>query len=189
MKRSAPHKIFKTADPRCIAGIGFAVPAAAFEILLLLGFLTLLAGEMVVQALSDSPSSVHLPVLPWISAMAVMLPGPLHVHDFSRAQAGNVDFARIRRMSLYALPWLLERWLPGGRVVGLEYVIRNPTRADRHPGSFRINLHTGVWADFATDDRGGDLISLHAYLTGRSQIDAARDIAQLLDTGENSHAR
>lgn len=189
MKHSTPHKIFKTATPRFIAGIGFAVPVAAFEFILLLVFLILLAGEMVVETLSDTLSSVHLPALPWIGAMAVMLPGPLHVHDFSWTSAGRVDFARIRRMSLYALPWLLERWLPGGKLRGSEYVVRNPTRPDRHPGSFRINLHTGAWADFATDDRGGDPISLHAYLTGQSQMDAARDIAQLLDIGENGHAR
>jgi hypothetical protein len=40
----------------------------------------------------------------------------------------------------------------------------NPRRVDRHPGSFRINLASGKWADFAVDAKGGDLISLVAYL-------------------------
>ena len=31
-------------------------------------------------------------------------------------------------------------------------------------GSFSVSITTGVWADFATDDRGGDLVSLYAYL-------------------------
>ena len=43
---------------------------------------------------------------------------------------------------------------------------RNPTRPDRRPGSFKINLTTGRWADFATGDRGGDPVSLAAYLFG-----------------------
>ena len=45
---------------------------------------------------------------------------------------------------------------------GHEYVARNPTRADRRPGSFKINLRTGRWADFATGDKGGDPVSLAA---------------------------
>ena len=49
----------------------------------------------------------------------------------------------------------------------------NPRRADRHLGSFQINVRTGKWADFATGDRGGDLISLGvAYQP--SQVDDAR---------------
>jgi hypothetical protein len=38
---------------------------------------------------------------------------------------------------------LLDRWLPGGRREGREYVARNPRRADRTAGSFRINITTG----------------------------------------------
>lgn len=79
-----------------------------------------------------------------------------------------------------ALPRLLElcrTWLPDGRLQGSEFVARNPTRDDRRPGSFSINTRSGVWADFATDDRGGDPISLYAYLNGLSQIEAARELA------------
>ena len=62
------------------------------------------------------------------------------------------------------LPALLRRWLPDGRIEGNEYVARNPRRSDRRLGSFKINLRTGRWADFAFDARGGDPISLAAYL-------------------------
>jgi hypothetical protein len=62
--------------------------------------------------------------------------------------------------------------------VGSEWVARNPMRADRHLGSFKINLRTGRWADFATGDAGGDLISLRAYLDGIRQGEAARRIAR-----------
>ena len=39
-------------------------------------------------------------------------------------------------------------------------------RSDRRPGSFSVNTRTGRWADFATGDRGGDVVSLAAYLHG-----------------------
>ena len=43
-----------------------------------------------------------------------------------------------------------------------------PRRADHRKGSFKINLTTGRWSDFATGDAGGDLVSLAAY-RGRHQ--------------------
>ena len=46
----------------------------------------------------------------------------------------------------------------------VAYVALNPTRNDRRPGSFKINIRTGRWCDFATGDRGGDPVSLVAYL-------------------------
>ncbi|MFO1138351.1 MAG: hypothetical protein U1E41_04655 [Paracoccus sp. (in: a-proteobacteria)] len=91
-----------------------------------------------------------------------------------------IDFARINSAALSALPSLLSRWLPDGRRMGHEWVARNPTRADQKPGSFRVNMHTGRWADFATDDRGGDPISLAAYLAGTGQAEAARALADML---------
>ena len=63
---------------------------------------------------------------------------------------------------------------------------RNPRRNDRRPGSFKVNLRTGRWADFAHGDQGSDIISLYAYLHGLSQIEAAREIARDLSlTGGN----
>jgi len=38
----------------------------------------------------------------------------------------------------------------------------------------------GLWCDFATGDRGGDVISLAAYLFNLSQAEAARRIAAML---------
>jgi len=65
-----------------------------------------------------------------------------------------------------------------GQLHGREWVALNPTRADRHLGSFRINLETGRWADFATNDRGGDPVSLYAYINGLSQSLAALELKQ-----------
>jgi len=61
-----------------------------------------------------------------------------------------------------------------------EYVALNPTRLDRHMGSFRINVRTGRWADFATGDRGGDVVSLAAYLSHLKQSGAAEKLACML---------
>jgi hypothetical protein len=44
-----------------------------------------------------------------------------------------------------------------------------------------VGARLGCWADFATGDQGGDLISLLAYLRGISQSEAARLLAQMLD--------
>ena len=97
--------------------------------------------------------------------------------------SGRIDFAQINETALAQLPALLALWLPSGRQQGREYVALNPTRSDRHLGSFRINLHTGRWSDFATGDGGGDLVSLAAYLAGVSQGEAARRLADMLGVG------
>jgi hypothetical protein len=91
-----------------------------------------------------------------------------------------INFAAINAVCLARLPSLLAAWLPNGRMQGREWVALNPTRVDRKAGSFRINTETGIWADFATPDRGGDAISLFAYLQGLSQGDAARALARHL---------
>jgi hypothetical protein len=91
-----------------------------------------------------------------------------------------LDFDAINRAALGSLPALLQRWLPDGRLIGPEYTARNPRRADRRPGSFRINVRSGKWADFATGVRGGDVVSLAAYLSGTGQGEAARALADML---------
>ena len=97
-----------------------------------------------------------------------------------QSKAAPVDFAAVNRAALGRLPDILARWLPGGRIEGREYVVRNPKRRDQRPGSFKINIDTGRWADFAPGDKGGDPISLAAYLAGCSQTDAARQLAAML---------
>jgi hypothetical protein len=92
----------------------------------------------------------------------------------------RTDFRSVQRSSLIQLRRIIKGWLPSGRFEGDEWVAFNPRRTDRTLGSFKINLRTGQWADFATGDRGGDAISLLAYLRGLSQADAARLLAQEL---------
>ncbi len=85
----------------------------------------------------------------------------------------------VNAAAVAALPALLRRWLPDGHWQGAEYVARNPKRADHRPASFKINRN-GRWADFATGDRGGDVVSLAAYLSGLGQVEAARELARSL---------
>lgn len=84
------------------------------------------------------------------------------------------DFACLNKLACCRLLSLVPRWLPHGRRQGLEWIACNPRRNDRKLGSFKINLVTGRWADFATGDKGGDPISLLAFVRGVSQGEAAR---------------
>jgi hypothetical protein len=98
-----------------------------------------------------------------------------------QGQASRSDFARINRAALLVLPQLLQRWLPGGCVAGMEYVALNPRRSDRRLGSFRVNMRSGRWADFAiAHARGRDVVSLAAYLADIGQMEAAQRLAVML---------
>ena len=99
-------------------------------------------------------------------------------HRNRRHDGRHLDFRHTALAALRVAPGLLKAWLPRGRLVGNEWLALNPRRADRNPGSFKINIRTGRWADFATGDGGGDLISLLAYLRGCSQAQAARAIIE-----------
>ena len=93
---------------------------------------------------------------------------------------GPIDFTEINRAALAALPAVLARILPGGKRIGVEIVALNPRRPDRHLGSFKVNRYNGRCADFATGDKGGDVVSLVAYLEGVSQGEAAPRLARML---------
>jgi hypothetical protein len=96
------------------------------------------------------------------------------------AAHGHLNFSAIGNSALACAPAILRRWLPGGQVLGHEYTVRNPRRTDRSVGSFKINIVTGRWADFATGASGGDLISLAAYIFAIGQADAAHRISKML---------
>ncbi len=91
----------------------------------------------------------------------------------------KIDFPRLRADLQPHIEWAVRQLLPDGRLEGREWVALNPTRTDRHAGSFRINVLTGFWADFATGDKGGDVIALCAYLQNCSQIEAARRLINM----------
>jgi len=96
------------------------------------------------------------------------------------SRSAGPDFDRINAAALAVLPTILSRWVPDGKRIGAEWVARNPTRADRKPGSFKVNMTSGRWADFATGAAGGDVVSLAAYLFNLTQAEAARRVADML---------
>src|SRR5277367_5678328 len=100
-----------------------------------------------------------------------------------------LDFDAINQAALAAFPAVLNRLLPRGKTSGRELVALNPRRPDRNLGSFKVNRFNGRWCDFATGDKGGDPVSLVAYLMSVNQIEAARLLAKMLglETGERRH--
>jgi hypothetical protein len=92
----------------------------------------------------------------------------------------KIDFREIGDLALSNSLYLVKKYLPDGVQQGQEWVAKNPLRHDRNIGSFKVNLATGRWADFATGDRGGDLISLLAYIRRISQKEAAIRISEEL---------
>lgn len=93
----------------------------------------------------------------------------------------TLPFAEIAAAALGQASLLLAEWLPDGKrsESGTEWIALNPTRSDGKAGSFSINLNTGKWGDFATDDAGLDLVSLYAYLFHQgNQGHAAVELAE-----------
>jgi hypothetical protein len=92
----------------------------------------------------------------------------------------KIAFKKIADAALGHADLVVRRWLPDGRREGAEWNAINPVRADHRKGSFKINLKNGRWSDFATGQRGGDLISLAAYLHRLNQADAAVRVAAMV---------
>jgi hypothetical protein len=92
-----------------------------------------------------------------------------------------LDIKAVADLALRDADRLLAEWFPAGKRVGNEFSIGN-LRGE--PGnSLSINVRTGAWADFASDDKGGDLVSLHAAIYRLSQADAASELAEELGAG------
>lgn len=91
------------------------------------------------------------------------------------------DIQAIAAHALAHIETVCARWLPDGKKTGHEWEI-----GDRHgtPGkSLKVHLSgakAGMWADFSTSDKGGDLVSLVAFIDGVSQGDAGRRLAEFL---------
>lgn len=89
--------------------------------------------------------------------------------------APQLDFAAVARLALAQAESLLAAWFPAGRKRGHEWVVGN--LAGDAGESLSININTGQWGDFASDERGGDLISLYAAIHRLGQGDALRGLA------------
>jgi len=69
----------------------------------------------------------------------------------------------------------LQKWLPSGKLLGAEYQVGS--LAGEAGRSLSINVRSGVWKDFATEQSGGDLVSLYAALKGLGQADALKELS------------
>ncbi len=98
-------------------------------------------------------------------------------------QGRRIDFDRVGGAARRNAEAVVRAFLPDGRREGNEWVARNPRRPDKTLGSFKVNLVTGKWSDFASGDKGGDLVGLVAYLLAVSQRDAAIRLADALGVG------
>lgn len=94
--------------------------------------------------------------------------------------SNKLNFKAVAGAALNNAESVCSHWAPDGKRQGHEWVAINPTRADSSARSFSINLNTGVWSDFATDDKGGDLIALVAYLERIEQGEACKRLAAFL---------
>lgn len=85
-----------------------------------------------------------------------------------------IDFAALAARLLSQSRSILPQWFPNGKIQGHEFVLGN---LDGAAGtSLSINLNTGRWSDFASGDKGGDLISLYAAMERITQAEAARKL-------------
>lgn len=74
---------------------------------------------------------------------------------------------------------ILRELVGQGRIEGSDYVALNPRRNDRKLGSFRININTGKFYDFATGDRGSSIIDLAMFVYNCGIVEAAQKLEGL----------
>lgn len=92
--------------------------------------------------------------------------------------AGNLWIKQVAAAALAQFDDTMQTLgLVGGKRQGKEYLPLNPNRTDHTPGSFSISIDSGAWMDGATGDKGGDLVSLAAYVWGVKQAEAGRRLA------------
>lgn len=96
-------------------------------------------------------------------------------------RTGRIPYDFIKEWGLAYVEELADALGLDTKPVGKELQMLNPHRNDTEFGSFSINMDTGIFADFATDDvRGGDVIAWVAYVKACKQSEAAKWILDLL---------
>ncbi len=82
----------------------------------------------------------------------------------------TIDYPKLNAELLHQCPGILQEWYPQGRTVGHEFKVGSTS--GEAGKSLSVNINTGVWKDFATDE-AGDLIELYAKYTGLKNKEAA----------------
>jgi hypothetical protein len=130
---------------------------------------------------SVTPDHIQLSARRRVGAAMTISPGKEH-------GTGRISFEAVKAATLRNLDFIIPRLLPGGKKVGDEWVVRNPTRNDSKPGSFAVNMTNGVWCDFAMiGHSGADMIDLYVYINGGTNVQAKDALADMLGmTGAGS---
>ena len=87
----------------------------------------------------------------------------------------KLDFSALAQRLLISADTLVPQWLAGGRRRGHEWVCGDLGGGEGD--SCSVNLLSGRWADFATSERGGDLIGLYAAIHEITMGDAYRELS------------
>ena len=100
----------------------------------------------------------------------------------------KIDFESLNEEALPDALEIIEHFVSDleYKIEGNELVMLNPRRTDWELGSFKFNLETGLWADFAeTDDaaKGRGVISLLMYLLQKPPREVALMVQAWLNQG------
>lgn len=89
-----------------------------------------------------------------------------------------INFEALAAALLAQAEHLVPMWLPGGAQRGHEY--QCASLSGGRGSSCSVNLSTGRWGDFATDEKGSDLVALYAAIhgldMGKAAVQVARDL-------------
>jgi predicted P-loop ATPase len=85
-----------------------------------------------------------------------------------------IDFDAVERALLDGADRLVPDWLPGGKKVGPEWVCADLSGGEGR--SCSVNLVKGYWSDFASGERGKNLLDLYCAVYGKERVDAAREL-------------
>lgn len=95
----------------------------------------------------------------------------------------GLDFKGLNEVLLTFVGELLLAWLPGGNMISSDEFacadLQGGSSRRGSGGSLRVNIKTGKWADFATGEKGTDLISLYQAITGQDMKQAFNELKRI----------
>lgn len=93
-----------------------------------------------------------------------------------------IDFEKTRAEITPYIETLIERWLSAGKRNGRYWMVGSLMN---EPGeSLAVDLQNGIWKDYATGEKGGDLISLWAAMHRIEQLEAAKQVLEQIGSGQ-----
>ena len=90
-----------------------------------------------------------------------------------------VNFQELKQQYSQCPMDILKRLVGNGKIEGGDYVALNPRRSDKKTGSFRIDIASGKFHDFATGDSGSGIIDLTAFVYDCDLLTAAQKLQQI----------